>query len=312
MGMDPEISAWLAVHDGVASAGRMARAGISAAATAQAVRAGEVLRLRRDVLVDAEQWAAAPIWERHRIRARAIMHSRDNEAGLTLSHHSALSILGAPLYGVDDRVHAARTDGRRGHSDGLLRVHAPLEAQWTTQHADLWIVKPARASLQVAATFGIQAGLVSADGCLRMELCGREDLAAALSVGGYGHGVARARTVEEHADGAAESAGESRCRWIFVLIGLPEPELQAVVTDHGQFVGRVDFLFREKRTIVEFDGLGKYDAREDLVREKKREDWLRSLGYTVVRLTWADLAHPARVRAKVLAGFALAERHRAS
>lgn len=310
--MDAEISAWLAVHDGVASAGRMARAGISAAATAQAVRSGHLIRLRRDVLVDAVRWAAAPVWERHRLRARAIMHGREDDTGLALSHHSALSVLGVPLYGVDDRVHAVRIDGRRGHSGSLLRVHAPLDARWVTEQHGVRVVKPARAALQVAAAFGVQAGLVSADGCLRMNLCTREDLAAALSAGGYGHGLERARRVTEHARDNSESAGESRCRWIFHLMGLPEPELQAGITDSGQFVGRVDFLFREQRTIVEFDGLGKYDAREDLVKEKKREDWLRSLGYTVVRLTWADLAHPERVRAKVLAGFALAQRQPAS
>lgn len=312
VGMDPEIRTWLDAHGGVASSGRMAEAGISAAAVSQAVRSGEVLRLRRDVLVEAAVWAEAQMWDRHQIRARAVMHSRHDDAGLALSHHSALALWDVPLYAVDNRVHLTRTDGRRGHSGGLLRVHAPIDAGWTTQHRDLTVVKPARAALQVAATFGIQAGLVSADGCLRLELCTREDLSTALAAKGYGHGTARVRTTVEHAHGASESAGESRSRWVFVLAGLPTPELQAVITDRGQFVGRVDFLFREQRTIVEFDGLGKYDRREDLVREKQREDWLRSLGYTVVRLTWAELANPAGVRAKVFAAFALAEGQRAS
>lgn len=310
--MDPEIRTWLAAHDGVASAGRMAAAGIPTGVIAEAVRAGELVRLRRDVLVDGAQWAAAQVWDRHRIRARAVMHSRHTDPGLALSHHSALALFDVPLYAVDDRVHAARTDGCRGHSGTLVRVHAPIDAEWTTRQEGLHVVQPARAALQVAAAFGIQAGLVSADGCLRLELCTRADLASALAARGYGHGTARARTVTEQADGAAESAGESRCRWIFTLLGLPEPELQAVLTDQGQFVGRVDFLFREQRTIVEFDGLVKYDRREDLVSEKHREDRLRSLGYTVVRLTWQDLANPAGVRAKILAGFALAERLRAS
>ncbi len=32
------------------------------------------------------------------------------------------------------------------------------------------------------------------------------------------------------------------------------------------------------------------------MQEKRREDALRSLGYRVVRLTWADLTDPRRVR----------------
>lgn len=48
----------------------------------------------------------------------------------------------------------------------------------------------------------------------------------------------------------------------------------------------------------------KYSSPEDLRAEKAREDRLREVGYEVVRLTWADLDHPERVRAKILAAFA--------
>lgn len=101
--------------------------------------------------------------------------------------------------------------------------------------------------------------------------------------------------------------GESRARWVFGLLGLPEPVPQAEIRDaEGGFVARVDFLFKEQRTVVEFDGLAKYAERSDLIREKAREDALRALGYSVVRITWVDLAKPMLVRAKVMQGFALA------
>ena len=54
--------------------------------------------------------------------------------------------------------------------------------------------------------------------------------------------------------------------------------------------------------MVEFDGAVKYagaDGREALVREKRREDALRAMGYEVVRVTWADLTHPEVVVALV-------------
>ena len=70
-------------------------------------------------------------------------------------------------------------------------------------------------------------------------------------------------------------------------------EGQAEIRDaEGGFVARVDFLFKEQRTVVEFDGLAKYAERSDLIREKAREDALRALGYSVVRITWVDLAKP--------------------
>ena len=71
-------------------------------------------------------------------------------------------------------------------------------------------------------------------------------------------------------------------------------------------MGRVDFLFRAQRTIVEFDGLVKYggaDGRHALIEEKRREDQLRSLGYQVVRLIWRDLHDPSLVMRLVTDAF---------
>jgi very-short-patch-repair endonuclease len=62
-------------------------------------------------------------------------------------------------------------------------------------------------------------------------------------------------------------------------------------------IGRVDFLVGD-RVVVEFDGMVKYggaDGREALAAEKRREDRLRTAGYEVVRLTWADLHQPEHV-----------------
>ena len=68
-------------------------------------------------------------------------------------------------------------------------------------------------------------------------------------------------------------------------------------------MGRVYFLVAV-RSVVEFDGAVKYagpDGVEALVAEKRREDQLRALGYAVVRVTWDDLAHPARLLAAIRA-----------
>jgi hypothetical protein len=114
----------------------------------------------------------------------------------------------------------------------------------------------------------------------------------------------------ELADGLSESPGESWARVLFVSLGLPKPELQAEIRDAGgRLVGRVDFLFHRQRLIVEFDGKVKYegvDGRDALIREKRREDALRSLGYQVVRLTWRDLYDPPRLHQAMLSAFARA------
>ena len=73
-------------------------------------------------------------------------------------------------------------------------------------------------------------------------------------------------------------------------------------------MGIVDFAWPEHRLIVEFDGLEKYyrhrrpgETIEQMVlREKAREDRIRELtGWTVVRITWADLARPELLVARL-------------
>jgi len=53
--------------------------------------------------------------------------------------------------------------------------------------------------------------------------------------------------------------------------------------------------------ILEFDGALKYGGTgaDALIAEKVREDRLRDLGYEVVRVTWADLAQPLELIARI-------------
>lgn len=324
--MIPTVRTILGAQGGVASTAQILAAGVSRFQLRRLVQNGHLVRLRRGVIVDPAVWHAAPQWERHVIRARGLMLGPAGAPGspIALSHHSALTLLRIPVHGVDDRVHVVRTDGRRGQSDGFVQCHAPVAPELVRRAGaaspgtedpgsdspqldvgqPVRAVCPALALLQVAATFGVESGLVSADAALRRGLVTREELEGLVRSRRLGNGAANARTVVEHADPGSESPGETRCRWLMHVLGLPRPVLQAVVRDHrGQFIARVDFLCEAERTIVEFDGLVKYTDRQVLVAGKAREEALRSLGYSVVRITWKDLAHPQRVLAKVLGGF---------
>jgi very-short-patch-repair endonuclease len=59
----------------------------------------------------------------------------------------------------------------------------------------------------------------------------------------------------------------------------------------------VALLVEGSKVVIEFDGKVKYrDGDGDtLFQEKRREDRLRRLGYTVIRVTWSDLGRPERV-----------------
>jgi very-short-patch-repair endonuclease len=77
-------------------------------------------------------------------------------------------------------------------------------------------------------------------------------------------------------------------------------------------IARVDFLWREERTVGEFDGRIKYgrllqpgQTPEDVIfAEKVREDLLRDLGWTVVRWLWRDLYRSGVLRDRVLRALA--------
>ncbi|ANS79423.1 hypothetical protein SGUI_2027 [Serinicoccus hydrothermalis] len=275
------------------------------------VRSGDLVRVRRGAFVSGPVWRAAPPWERHDLRARAVLRGLAPGARVALSDHSSLAVQGVDLHGVDERVHLCRTDDGRSRQDAGVRVHGRVPDAFVVDLHVGPVVTIALAVLQVAARSGVEAGLVSADAALRERRTTRAELEAALAcMTGWRAHAAAARVVEL-ASPLSESAGESRTRWVLLTLGLGIPEQQAEIADeHGLLVARVDFLFRAEKVVVEFDGMLKYDDPSVLRSEKLREDRLRELGYEVVRLTWADLANPALVDRRLRAAFARARARR--
>lgn len=101
-------------------------------------------------------------------------------------------------------------------------------------------------------------------------------------------GAGRARRAVSLARAGAQSPLESLSRVRLVRAGLPEPTLQAPIYDSSGLIGRADMLFDALGVVGEADGRGKYDTRDDLLREKRREDRIRAEGYGVVRWDWAQ------------------------
>ena len=98
----------------------------------------------------------------------------------------------------------------------------------------------------------------------------------------------------------AQSPLESLSRLRLVREGLPEPELQVRFDDDQGLIGYVDMWWPHLGVIGEADGLSKYQTRDDLLREKAREDRLRALGLVVVRWTWREImSDPSAIAARV-------------
>jgi very-short-patch-repair endonuclease len=160
------------------------------------------------------------------------------------------------------------------------------------------VVTAAAGVLQTTAE-SMRAGIVAADAAIRTGLVTRTGLREEAAKGNAGYA---AWQVANLATGLAESPGESWTRLVLAGLGVHAEQQVKIFDDNGQFVARVDFLLTDARIVIEFDGAVKYEGaegRDALVREKRREDALRALGYRVVRLTWTDLQHPDRIPAKL-------------
>ncbi|WP_156913741.1 hypothetical protein [Brevibacterium album] len=130
---------------------------------------------------------------------------------------------------------------------------------------------------------------------LRTEQDIRKAVLAAASVCARASDRRRIERLLSRADARRESPAESLCAVRFVEHGLVGFEPQVEIRDRSDaFLGRVDFLHRESRVIVEVEGLEKYtldgrDRDESFQAERVREYRLRNQGYSVHHLTWKDL-----------------------
>jgi hypothetical protein len=104
----------------------------------------------------------------------------------------------------------------------------------------------------------------------------------------------------------SRSPGETLLRLLLVEAGLPEPEINAAVTDaSGRFIGEGDLVFRSRRVVVEYEGdyhrVDKRQWRKDVLRYERMQD----AGYRVVRVTVEDLRdRPAETIARIRAALA--------
>lgn len=307
--MNDLLRARLATQYGALTAVDAYSCGYTKLSLSRVVSSGELIRVRTGAFVDARVHAEATPEGRHALVAQAIARSFDGRHAV--SHQSAVAVLGLPL--LTDKIdvtHLSRRSPGDQRTGQGLRIHRHLPPRSIHMVAGVAVVSPAIAVVQAAALLGVKVGVAATDAALAAGRITKADLGVALRISRIGPGRADARTTVDLADGLSESPGESWTRVLFVSLGLPKPELQVEIRDErGRLVGRVDFLFRAQRTIVEFDGLVKYagaDGRRALIAEKRREDTLRALGFEMVRLTWRDLYDMPRLEQAMRSAFARA------
>ncbi|WP_309712373.1 type IV toxin-antitoxin system AbiEi family antitoxin domain-containing protein [Pseudolysinimonas sp.] len=268
------------------------------------VRRGDLVRIRRGAYCLGEAWRTLNSRERHIVRAAAVVSDVQDPV---LAGRSAAAVWGIPV--LDDTWPAevlllATYRGGGKSEPGVRRTSVGARNAPITVHQGLPVTSLARTVVDLAATEGFVAGVVAADWALRTGSSRGELLEAVLRrSSAYGQVVARQSVA--FADGTAENGGESVARAVIYQLGFEEPELQVVVRDRiGEM--RVDFRWRRSDgawVFGEFDGKQKYtrqeynsgDPAEVVWREKKREDRLRAIPGSCVRILWSHLANPVEL-----------------
>ncbi len=224
-----------------------------------------------------------------------------------VSHQTAALLHGLSLLGPPPTLLTITRPPGTGSRSGKpgVRIHsAALSAEHVGGRLAVPVTTVPRTVIDLARVLDFRAGLVVADSALQQKLTSKNELRAVLAACRRWPGTRRAGQVVEFADSRAESPLESLARIVFRDCGLPPPELQVVVTADGEFVGRVDFLWKQFRTIAEVDGAGKYDDPSLARRELRRDKRLREAGYEVVHFDWKEInGDPGYVAASVRTAF---------
>ncbi len=284
-------------------------AGVADARLAALVRAGQLVRLRHGVYATAAILAAAGTdpGRRHALQVAAVTAARPR--GGVASHHSAAVIYGMDLLRrpPDATVTLTVPPGTRTglhRPGGVIRHAADLPAEHVARRFAVPVTTAARTVADLARTGTFMEAVVVADSALRRRATTKTELRRVLEHCERWPGLAQARRVTDIASMLAESVLESCARVVFSEHGLPRPELQASVGGR-EVIGRVDFCWREHRTIAEADGLTRYLGRAEAIAELERDRLLREAGYEVVHFTGKELFRdPARVAARVRRAFA--------
>jgi predicted transcriptional regulator of viral defense system len=267
------------------------------------LKRGALIKLGRGVYANAQLTGKYNALIGGQVLLRAVAALAVVGTDAAISHESAAQLYDLALLrkpGTNVTLTCRPEHSRRGRTGIRVRTRE-LPVDHVNTKPGFRITTPARTVIDLARVFDFKAGVVTADSALHKKLATKDELWSVIAACPRRAGVGRARDVVEFADSRAESPLESVARIVFAEIGLPPPDLQVWLGADAEPVGRVDFFWKQYRTIAEVDGDMKYDldpgrARAQLTRDRL----LRRDGYEVVHFTWDEITRQPQLVAATL------------
>jgi Transcriptional regulator, AbiEi antitoxin len=282
---------------GIFTAADLAASGVGEREIRTAVRAGTWVRLRTGVFV-----GSADLAEVERTQRRPGLDALAVTTGLgrpsaVLSGPTAAWVWGLPRPRASATTVHLTDPHRWRRGQGWLMTRAGLPDDEVTVRGAYRVTTAARTVVDTARTWPEVHAVAAVDAALLRGLTTREELARVLARQAYVPGIPRSVRAVALADGRAESWLETSGRLTFAALGLPPFTPQVELWADGRLQKVVDGWYAEAALAVEFDGRVKYrrprhgrTPEDELWREKRCEDLLRSLGVRFVRIAAEDLA----------------------
>jgi hypothetical protein len=220
-----------------------------------------------------------------------------------LSHRAAAALWGVPGF-KPNRIEVTKPHGVNRRV-GRLWIHGSLwlPDRHATTRGPITVVTPARMLVDIAGQ--VHPGKLSraVDNCLALRLATIHDVIKTFEeMARRGRpGIAALRAVLEHrGEGYVAPASELEAAFIEFLeeYALPFPAREVALGDDDAPVGRVEFVYRGARVLVELDGRRNHTALLDREADHLRDLRFTAAGWTVIRITWQMLM----TRRDVLAG----------
>ncbi|MDJ0338045.1 hypothetical protein [Cryobacterium sp. PH31-O1] len=292
----------------------------------RSVAAGDSIRLRRGVVVNAAGWDDLKAVEKYLLRMRAVAATR--RAQPVFSHQSAAVLWGLPIVGRwPDAVHLMVGAPRSVHSkNGVIWHHDALSDEDVVTIDGMLVTSLVRTLLDLARTTPFLSAVASLDHGTTSRLIlpnrsvvagvSKEQLLDRLHQAGACRGSRAAFEAISFSDNRSDSPGESLSRGQIHLCRFPAPDLQVTFPSVDGHNDTVDFRWiqrQELRTVKllgEFDGFVKYTRAEYLRGrtidqvvwdEKVREDRVRlTSGHGMARWLWDTALRADRLRSLLL------------
>lgn len=249
---------------------------IAAGIDPKILRTSRFRRIFRGVYVSS----AAPDLPLVRTQAALAIHP----AGAYASHTSAARLYGLPAPAdPDEHVSVARAGDRRPRP-GVVSHVAPPGARVRVRDG-MRASPPLQLFVELASMLSLVDLVVVGDAMARVLGVAADDLRRHCDASAA-PGARAARRAAAYVRDHVESPMETRLRMLLVLAGLPEPDVQHVVTLPGAGPRyRLDLAYPAVRVAVEYDGRQHAEDARQWNHDLRRREALEDAGWKLLVVT---------------------------